>query len=173
MLILRAAGIVLIVVGVLSGLSILVSAAGLELSVSLKGFWLFYLLSFVGGFVLYALGSKQAPTENLFKVAGGILVIIGLSAAVCLLLSGIGRLAPTDAGQLWALFLLCLPVGVIATLLAERGILSGLVDLPPGESKQQSMSEPDVGNTTATGGPPGASAVRRGPTDSEADRSGK
>lgn len=130
MLILRVAGIILIVVGVVSGVSILASAAGLDLAVSLKGFWLFYLLSFVGGFVLYALGSRDAPTEQLFKVAGGILVVIGLSAAVCLLLSGIGRLHPAEAGQLWALFLICLPAGVGATVLAESGALSSSGESP-------------------------------------------
>jgi len=119
MLVLRVAGVILVSVGVLSGVSLLVAAAGLNLSVSIEGFWFFYLVSFIGGFILYALGSKVAPTEKLFKVAGGILVIIGLSAAVSLLLSGVQLLAPSDVGQLWALFLLCLPLGVLATLAAE------------------------------------------------------
>lgn len=119
MLILRIAGIVLICVGTLAGLSLLVAAAGLAVSVSLSGFWFFYLLSFVGGFVLYALGSAKAPTERLFRVAGGILVFIGLSAAVSLLLSGVELLRPSRVGQLWALFLLCLPLGVLATMAAE------------------------------------------------------
>jgi len=119
MLIVRITALALIAIGTLAGLALLGSAAGLPVTVSLAGVWFLFALTFAGGFVLLAIGSRGARGRTIFRFAGGVLVFLGLAAAVCLLLAALGVLVPRDVFQLWALFLLCLPAGVVLSLIGE------------------------------------------------------
>jgi hypothetical protein len=120
-MVLRTAGVFLIVAGVLSGIVLLLSPFGATLTISTAQFWFFYMLCFIGGFVLYALGAPKSSTERILKLAGGILVFTGLCAAICLLLRSIAILPTADSSdQLWLLFLVCLPLGVLATLVGDN-----------------------------------------------------
>lgn len=130
MLIVRMTGFALVTIGTLAGLALLASAAGLPVTVSLAGVWVLFALSFLGGFVLLAIGSRGARGRTILRVAGGVLVFLGLAAAVCLLLAALAVLEPRDVFQLWALFLLCLPAGVVLSLVGE------LWSSPPTETQE-------------------------------------
>jgi membrane-associated phospholipid phosphatase len=119
MLIVRITGLALIAIGTLAGLAMLASAAGLPVTVSLAGVWLLFLLSFLGGFVLLAVGLRGERGRIILRIAGGVLVFHGLAAALCLLLAAVALLEPRNVYQLWALFLICLPAGVVLALVGE------------------------------------------------------
>ncbi|HMB52097.1 MAG TPA: hypothetical protein VKU40_02190 [Thermoanaerobaculia bacterium] len=119
MLIVRVTGLALIAIGTLAGLAMLASAAGLPITVSLAGVWILFLLSFLGGFVLLAIGLRGARGRIILRIAGGVLVFHGLASALCLLFAAVGLLEPRNVYQLWALFLICLPAGVVLALVGE------------------------------------------------------
>ncbi|MCI5190692.1 MAG: hypothetical protein D3905_13090 [Candidatus Electrothrix sp. AS4_5] len=119
MKIFRAAGIILILLGILSGLLLLVSPFGIKIHGSLFTFWLLYVLCYTGGFVLYALGSPDSSAGTIFSTASGMLLIIGIIAAFSIFLHKLALITAESTVSLWLLFIFCTVAGTSGKLLAE------------------------------------------------------
>jgi peptidoglycan/LPS O-acetylase OafA/YrhL len=144
MTIFKVIGIGMIVLGAASGAAIFLTPFGLNVSGSMFTLWLFFALCFVGGFILYALGSRQASASEVLKTAGGILLILGLLSAVSIFLAKVGIAHSEDSGSLWALFLICTPAGMAAVLAAEHLHGKKIGNLLPGPFSGGSPRPPGV-----------------------------
>jgi|SRR6185295_9805881 len=120
MTIFKVIGIGMILLGAASGAVIFLTPFGLRVAGSIFTLWLFFALCFVGGFILYALGSREASAAQVLKTAGGILLILGLLSAVSIFLAKVGIARSEGTESLWMLFLICTPAGMAAVLTAER-----------------------------------------------------
>ncbi|MEC4684992.1 MAG: hypothetical protein VST71_04570 [Nitrospirota bacterium] len=119
MFIFRVAGIILISLGVISGIVLFISPFGVEVQGSVFTFWLLYLLCYVGGFILYALGSPDSSAEEVMRTASGMLIIIGLMSAISIFLDKVGILKAEGTFSLWLLFIISNLAGTIGIFFAE------------------------------------------------------
>ena len=128
----KTAGIFLILLGILSGLLLLVSPFGMKIHGSMFTFWLLYALCYPGGFVLYALGSPDSSAEKIFSTAGGILIMIGITAAFLIFINTLALIQAESTLSLWLLFILCTATGTSGKLVAERvkGKAVGELEIP-------------------------------------------
>jgi hypothetical protein len=120
MTIFKIVGVGMIALGSASGIVIFLTPFGVEVTGSLLTLWLFFALCFIGGFILYALGSREASAEKVLKTAGGILLVLGLLSAASIFLAKVGIADSEGTGSLWMLFVICSPAGMAAVLVAER-----------------------------------------------------
>jgi hypothetical protein len=119
MAILRFAGYALAVLGILTGTLLFLPAYGKELAIAPLGLWFLFLACLLVGLILVA-ATSQSPPRPLLRGTGGVLVIIALVAVVAILLSALGVAAAMDASNLWALFLLCLPFGIVLVIAGDK-----------------------------------------------------
>ena len=119
MAILRFAGYVLVVLGILAGTLLFLPAYGKDLAIAPLGLWFLFLACLAVGLILVAITSQEPP-RSLLRGTGGVLVILALVAVVAILLSALGFAAAVDASNLWALFLLCLPFGIVLVLAGDK-----------------------------------------------------
>lgn len=110
----------MILLGSAAGVVIFLTPFGVDVTGSLVTLWLFFALCFIGGFILYALGAREASAAKVLKVAGGILLVLGLLSAASIFLAKVGVAASAGTGSLWMLFIICTPCGMVAVLVAER-----------------------------------------------------
>jgi peptidoglycan/LPS O-acetylase OafA/YrhL len=94
-------------------------AYGQDLSITPLGLWFLFLACLLVGLILVTLASHEAP-RPLLRGTGGVLVIIALVAVVAILLAATGLVPAADAANLWALFLLCLPFGIVLVLAGDK-----------------------------------------------------
>ncbi|MCI5160269.1 MAG: hypothetical protein D3906_17970 [Candidatus Electrothrix sp. AUS1_2] len=116
----KTAGIFLILLGILSGLFLLVSPFGMKIHGSMFTCWLLYILCYTGGFILYALGSPDSSAGKIFSTASGILIIIGITAAFSIFINTLALIQAKSTLSLWLLFILCTVTGTAGKLTAER-----------------------------------------------------
>jgi FtsH-binding integral membrane protein len=119
MMILRFAGYALVVLGIMAGALLFLPAYGKGLAIAPLGLWFLFLACLLVGLILVAITSQEAP-RPLLRGTGGVLVLIALVAVVAILLSATGLVAAADASNLWALFLLCLPCGIVLVLAGDK-----------------------------------------------------
>jgi FtsH-binding integral membrane protein len=119
MVILRLAGYLLVLFGIAAGALLFLPAYGRGLAITPLGLWFLFLACLLVGLILVTIASTEAP-RPLLKATGGVLMIIALVAVVAILLSAIGAVATADPSNLWALFLLCLPVGIVLILAGDK-----------------------------------------------------
>jgi hypothetical protein len=119
MVILRFAGYLLVLFGIAAGALLFLPAYGRGLAIAPLGLWFLFLACLLVGLILVTLASPQPP-RPLLKGTGGVLVVIALVAVFAILLSAIGAVATADPSNLWALFLLCLPVGIVLVLAGDK-----------------------------------------------------
>ncbi len=119
MAILRYAGFLLVVFGVAAGALLFLPAYGRGLAIAPLGHWFLFLACLLVGLILVTLASPDVP-RPLLRGTGGVLVLIALVAVFAILLSAVGAVATTDPSNLWALFLLCLPVGIVLVVAADK-----------------------------------------------------
>ncbi len=120
MLIFKTAGILLISLGILSGLLLFAFPFGIKIQGSAFTFWLLYVLCYVGGFILYALGSPDNSAEKILRTASGILIMIGLMSAIAIFLDKTGLIKTDGTVSLWLLFVICTISGTLGELIAEK-----------------------------------------------------
>lgn len=106
MTIFKIIGVGMIVLGAASGIVIFLTSFGVEVAGSLFTLWLFFSLCFVGGFILYALGAREASAAKVLKTAGGILLVLGLLSAASIFLAKVGLAASEGTTSLWLLFII-------------------------------------------------------------------
>jgi hypothetical protein len=82
-------------------------------------FWFLFLLCFAGGAILYGLGCGSGSVRNVLKAVGATLLLLGLISASSIFLAKIGVAEVKSFGSLWALFLLCTPIGAWAAFVAD------------------------------------------------------
>lgn len=119
MAILRYAGFLLVVFGIAAGALLFLPAYGRGLTIAPLGHWFLFLACLLVGLILVTLASPEVP-RPLLRGTGGVLVIIALVAVVAILLSAVGVVAAIDPSNLWALFLLCLPVGIVLVVAGDK-----------------------------------------------------
>ena len=119
MAILRYAGYLLVFFGIAAGALLFLPAYGRGLAIAPLGLWFLFLACLLVGLILVTIASPEAP-RPLLKATGGVLVVIALVAVVAILLSAVGAVATTDPSNLWALFLLCLPVGIVLVVAGDK-----------------------------------------------------
>jgi len=119
MIFFRFVGFLMILLGIASGIGIFVEPFGLPIEGSQATLWFLFVLVFIGGFILYALGSPNQSKENLIKTCGGILLIIGLMSAMGIFISKMGLIKADGTFSLWLLFLLCIISGAAAIYISE------------------------------------------------------
>lgn len=119
MVILRFAGYTLAILGIMAGGLLFLPAYGQGLTITPLGLWFLFLACLLVGLILVTLASQEAP-RPLLRGTGGVLVIIALVAVVAILLSATGLVPAADASNLWALFLLCLPFGIVLVLAGDK-----------------------------------------------------
>jgi hypothetical protein len=126
MRIFRVIGACLITLGILAAVAILLfpfqvfRGAGILLRGPETSLWLFFVLCFIAGFVLFALGSKKASIKNLLEVAGSILLILGLTAATAIFLIKVNLLIASSTTSLWWLFVPCTILGGVAVYVSDE-----------------------------------------------------
>ena len=116
----KTAGIFLILLGIFSGLFLLVSPFGMKIHGSMFTFWLLYMLCYPGGFVLYALGAPDSSAGTIFSTASGILIMIGITAAFSIFINTLALIQAESTLSLWLLFILCTVTGTVGKLAAEK-----------------------------------------------------
>ena len=118
---LRIAGFVFALVGLVAGIFLLAGSFGLTPNApGLSARILFPVCAF-GGLVLAALGSRTGSLPALLKVAGGALVLLAAAAAVGLLLAATGFAQVTNGtGSLWYLLVVAGLAGTAWLLAPER-----------------------------------------------------
>ena len=116
----KTAGILLILLGILSGLLLLVSPFGMKVHGSIFTFWLLYILCYPGGFILYALGAPDSSATKIFSTASGILILIGIMAAFSIFINKLFPVTAESTLSLWLLFIFCTVTGTSGKLIAER-----------------------------------------------------
>src|SRR4051794_4510446 len=119
MVILRLAGYLLVLFGIAAGALLFLPAYGRGLAITPLGLWFLFLACLLVGLILVTVASTEAP-RPLLKGTGGVPVAIAMVAVSAILLSAVGAVAPTDASKLWALFLLCLPVGIVLVVAGDK-----------------------------------------------------
>ena len=119
MAILRYAGYLLVLFGIAAGALLFLPAYGRGLAITPLGLWFLFLACLLVGLILVTIASPEAP-RPLLKAIGGVLVVIALVAVFAILLSAVGAVATTDPSNLWALFLLCLPVGIVLVVAGDK-----------------------------------------------------
>ena len=117
--ILRYAGYLLVLFGIAAGALLFLPAYGRGLAIAPLGLWFLFLACLLVGLILVTIASPEAP-RPLLKAIGGVLVVIALMAVFAILLSAVGAVATTDPSNLWALFLLCLPVGIVLVVAGDK-----------------------------------------------------
>jgi len=119
--VLRIAGFVFALVGLVAGIFLLAGSFGLTPNApGLSARILFPVCAF-GGLVLAALGSRTGSLPALLKVAGGALVLLAAAAAVGLLLAATGFAQVTNGtGSLWYLLVVAGLAGTAWLLAPER-----------------------------------------------------
>ena len=116
----KTAGILLILLGILSGLLLLVSPFGMKVHGSIFTFWLLYILCYPGGFIIYALGAPDSSATKIFSTASGILILIGIMAAFSIFINKLFPVTAESTLSLWLLFIFCTVTGTSGKLIAER-----------------------------------------------------
>lgn len=114
MFIFKVIGLFMILLGIASGVAIFVNPFGLQLQGSQITMWFLFVLAFIGGFVLYALGSSENSHKDIIKTGGSLLLIIGLMSAMGIFIDKVGIIAADGTFSLWLLFILCSLGGVAA-----------------------------------------------------------
>jgi len=108
-------GVSLIIIGIVSAGLIFLTPFGVHIEGSINTLWLLFSFCFIGGAILYGLGDMDSK-ENLIKICGSILLLIGLISAASILLAKIRILKAEETGNLWILFLVCIITGFIAII---------------------------------------------------------
>lgn len=111
MLIFQFIGFFLILLGIASGVAIFTNPFGYGLQGSEVTMWVFFVMSFIGGFVLYAMGSSEGH-KDIIKTAGSLLLIIGLMSAMGIFIDKVGIIHANGTFSLWLLFIVCTLSGV-------------------------------------------------------------
>lgn len=119
MMILRVAGHLLVLFGIVAGVLLFLPAFGQGLETSLSGLWFLFLACILGGLLLAGIASSTVP-RALLRMTGAVLVLFTLAAVVVLLLAALGWVYPIDTTNLWILFLFCLPFGLVLVLIGEK-----------------------------------------------------
>ena len=119
MVILRVAGHLLVLFGIVAGVLLFLPAFGQGLETSPSGLWFLFLACILGGLLLAGIAASSVP-RSLLRMTGGILVLFTLAAVAVLLLSAVGWVYPIDTTNLWILFLFCLPFGLVLVLIGEK-----------------------------------------------------
>jgi hypothetical protein len=119
MVVVRLAGYLLVLFGIVAGALLFLPAFGWALATSSSGLWFLFLACVLGGLVLVAIAAGAVP-RMLLRLTGGVLVLFTLAAVAVLLLSAIGCLEPKETANLWILFVFSLPFGVVLVLIGEK-----------------------------------------------------
>ena len=119
MIIFTLIGICLLILSGFAGVFIFLSSFKAYLDVSASTLWSLFILNFLGGHILFAVGTNKDSVIIMLKISSTFLLLLGLSSAVMLFLNAMNIAPAESTGSLWALFLLCTVVG-IALVLAIR-----------------------------------------------------
>jgi hypothetical protein len=117
---LKVIGGLLAILGIFSGVVLMLASLGLEIAGSVVTFWGLFLIYFIGGLVLYFLGAQDASIEKVLKVSGGIILILGVVSASIIFSSKVKLLEVEFYSSLWALFLVCTIAGAAGILMSEK-----------------------------------------------------
>jgi hypothetical protein len=118
--VLRVVGGLFILLGILSGIVLVMIPLGLTISGSVTTFWLLFLFCVIGGLVLYSLGTQDSPVSKVLKVTGGLILILGVVSAFVIFLSKVQVVEADASFSLWALFIVGTIGGVSSILTAEE-----------------------------------------------------
>lgn len=111
MIIGRYVGIALIVVGLLSGVGILVGAYQGHYAAGLLKTWVWFGAAYLVGLLLASMFSGLSGSERIVRRAGGALMGLGVLAGLCLVLNHARVLDMADTMQPWVLLAACAVVG--------------------------------------------------------------
>jgi len=115
----KIAGLLLILLGIVSAVVLFLHPFGVAIKGSVIEFWLLYALCFVGGFVLYGMGTPDASSGSVLKVASSLVLGIGLLSALALILDKLSIVSASGTISLWLLFILSTLAGVVGLVTAE------------------------------------------------------
>ena len=119
-------GGLLLVLGFATGAALLVEPLGLlPAQVGVGGgylsLWLFFVAFIAVGFTLFSFSARDKPgADRQLVVNGGLLLLIGVLAAVGLFLSATGFVNARGTWSWWLLFLGGISVGTVAVLMGNR-----------------------------------------------------
>ena len=119
-------GGILLLLGYATGAALLVEPLGLlPAQVGVGGgyfsLWLVFLAFIAVGFTLFSVSARDKPgADRQLVVNGGLLLLIGVLAAVGLFLSATGFVSARGTWSWWLLFLGGISVGTVAVLMGNR-----------------------------------------------------
>ena len=119
-------GGILLLLGYATGAALLVEPLGLLPAQAGVGggylsLWLFFVAFIAVGFTLFSFSARDKPgADRQLLVNGGLLLLIGVLAAVGLFLSATGFVSARGTWSWWLLFLGGISVGTVAVLMGNR-----------------------------------------------------
>lgn len=142
-----AAGLLLLVLGILSGTILVLVPLGLTGATAGMTLWILFPVFTIGGFLLAAMPARSAALAWLTRGSGLVLLLLALVAGVALVLQGAGMLESRgDTFSLWYV----LAIGLV---LGSTGVASYRRDLDnPDSSMRATMPGAGVSNASTGSG---------------------
>jgi len=95
-----------------SGISLLLISFGLVIKGSSIPFWLIYVIGFLGCIGLMGKSSGIEAQKRIIQFSSGFQILLGIVAAISILLDKLMIVSSSDAMILWVLFLLGITIGL-------------------------------------------------------------
>lgn len=103
----------LLLLGSFAGMFVFLSSFEAFLNISVGTLWSLFILSSLGGGILFLVDSENHARVYMFKTVSIFHLILGLISALTLFLNAMNIVTANGTGSLWVLFLLCTLAGIV------------------------------------------------------------